>query len=103
MFNSLPRSLYLIRCNSKIMIAVKKNTLTLIAMVLIDAMTSRDPPRTRLPGNSGSYTYMAVVFSTAAILVIWPMMATFAMLTTCPKHLCKKGLAFTNMSSVNVP
>lgn len=68
-------------------------SLTLIARVHIDATTSREPPRTWLPGKSGSYSHMAVAFSMATILVIWPMTATFAMLTTCLKQLYKNGVS----------
>jgi hypothetical protein len=56
-------------------------------MVRIDAITSNDPPSTRLPGKDGSYSHIAVEFSIAAILVIWLITATFAMLTTCAQHL----------------
>jgi len=60
---------------------------TLIATVRTDAMTSSNPPRTRLLGNNGSYSHMAVAVSIAVILVIWLITAMFAMLMTCPQHL----------------
>ena len=60
---------------------------TLIATVHMDAMSLSDPPRMWLLGNNRSYSHMAVAVSIAAILVIWLIMAMFAMLMTCPKHL----------------
>ena len=42
------------------------------------ATTSSDHPRTRLPGNSGSYSQMALASS---------MMAILARFTTCSRHL----------------
>jgi len=60
---------------------------TLIATVRMAEMTSNDPPSTRLFANEGSYSHIAVVVSIAAILVMWPITATLAMLTTWPKHL----------------
>jgi hypothetical protein len=61
--------------------------LTLIAIVHTDAMTSSNPPRMQLLNNNGSYSHMAVAVSIAAILVTWLITVTFAMLTTCAKHL----------------
>jgi hypothetical protein len=55
---------------------------TLIASVRIAAMTSNEPPNTRLPAREGSYSQMAVEVSTAAIFVMWPITSTFARLTT---------------------
>ena len=49
--------------------------------------TSSDPPRTRLPCNSGSYSQMALAFSMMAILVMWVITATLARFTTCLRHL----------------
>ena len=61
--------------------------LTLTTSVLSAATTSRDPPSTRLPGKSGSYSQIAFVFSTTAILVMFAITATFARFTTCSRHL----------------
>ena len=66
---------------------VKKHELTLIAMVRRVAMTSSELPKTWLSGRAGSYSHIADVVSTAAILVIWPITTTFARLTMCAKHL----------------
>ena len=44
--------------------------LTLIASVQMAAITSREPPKTRLSSRVGSYSQIAVAFSTAAIFVI---------------------------------
>ena len=55
---------------------------TLMAMVRMAAMTSSDPPSTRLSGNEGSYSHIAVMVSTAAIFVMWLITAILAMLTT---------------------
>src|SRR5258707_15022824 len=86
-FNSLPRGLGLVKvCFSKRM-ETKKRKATLIAMVDIAAITSNDPPSTQLPYKSGSYSQMAVAFSTAAILVIWPITSTLARLTMCSRQL----------------
>ena len=63
--------------------------LTLTTSVLSAATTSRDPPSTRLPGKSGSYSQIAFVFSTTAILVMCAITATFARFTTCSRHLRK--------------
>ena len=60
---------------------------TFIAKVLIAAITSKDPPSTRLFSSVGSYSQIAVAVSTAAILVIWDMTSTLPKLTTCPRHL----------------
>src|SRR5271156_5545321 len=61
--------------------------LTLIASVQMAAITSSEPPRTRLSSRVGSYSQIAVAFSTAAIFVIWPITSTFPRFTTCPRHL----------------
>src|SRR5271156_4115120 len=60
---------------------------TFIAKVRIAAITSKDPPSTRLFSSVGSYSQIAVAVSTAAILVIWDMTSTLTKLTTCPRHL----------------
>ena len=49
------------------------DTDTLIARVRIAAITSREPPKTRLSSRLGSYSQMAVAFSTAAIFVMCPI------------------------------
>ena len=54
------------------------------------AITSSKPPRTRLSSRVGSYSQIAVAFSTAAIFVIRFITSTFPRLTTCPKHLMWK-------------
>ena len=59
----------------------------LIAMVRMAAMTSREPPTMRLSGNEGSYSQIAVMVSTAATFMIWPITATSARLMTWAKHL----------------
>src|SRR5271168_5614119 len=59
---------------------------TLIASVRIAAMTSSDPPNTRLPSSDGSYSQIAVALTTA-IFVMCFITSTFARLTTCPRHL----------------
>lgn len=61
-----------------------KNMTNLIATVRIAAITSSDPPSTRLFGKEGSYSHwqIAVVVSIAAIFVMWAITATLAMLTT---------------------
>jgi hypothetical protein len=61
--------------------------LTLIARVRIAAITSREPPRTRLPGKEGSYSQIAVAFSTTAIFVMFFITSTFPRFTTCAKQL----------------
>ena len=43
---------------------------TLIASVRMAAITSSEPPKTRLSSRVGSYSQIAVAFSTAAILVM---------------------------------
>lgn len=53
------------------------------------AITSSEPPRTRLSSRDGSYSQMAVAFSTTAIFVIFFMTSTFPRLTTWPKQLAK--------------
>lgn len=60
---------------------------TFTARVRIAAITSRDPPRIRLSGKSGSYSQIADVVSTAAIFVMCPITSIFPRLTTCPRHL----------------
>jgi len=60
---------------------------TLIARVWMAATTSSDPPRTRLPGNSGSYSQMALAFSMMAILVMWVITVTLTRFMTCLRHL----------------
>lgn len=60
---------------------------TLIASVRIAAMTSSDPPNTRLPSSDGSYSQIVVAFSTTAIFVMCFITSTFARLMTCPRHL----------------
>lgn len=45
-------------------------TLTLIARVLIAVITSSETPKTWLSSQVGSYSQMAVAFSTAAIFVM---------------------------------
>ena len=67
-------------------------SLTLIASVRIAAITSREPPRTRLSARVGSYSQMAVAFSTAAIFVMWPITSTLPRLTTCPKQLQRNSI-----------
>ena len=69
------------------MCQVKRKAVTLIASVRMAAITSRDPPKTRLPGRLGSYSQMAVAFSTAAIFVMWPIMSTLPRLMTCARKL----------------
>ena len=61
--------------------------LTLIASVQIAAITSSEPPRTQLSGRVGSYSQIAVAFSTAAIFVMFCITSTLPRLTTCPRHL----------------
>ena len=60
---------------------------TLTTRVRIAATTSSDPSSMRLPGNSGSYSQIALAFSMAAIFVIWAMTATLARFTMCSRHL----------------
>lgn len=86
-FNTLPGCLNLYHkkvINENIF---KFGVRTLIASVRIAAMTSSDPPRTRLPSSDGSYSQIAVAFSTTAIFVIFFITSTFARLMTCPRHL----------------
>ena len=64
-----------------------KLRLTLIARVQIAAITSREPPNTRLSGRVGSYSQIAVVVSIAAIFVMLLITSTLARLTTCAKQL----------------
>ena len=63
------------------------NMLTLIARVRIAAITSSEPPRTRLSSREGSYSQMAVAFSTTAIFVIRSITSTFPRFTTWPRQL----------------
>src|SRR5260370_32311929 len=86
-FNSLPRGLDLVKVCFSERMETKKRKDTLIAMVHTAAITSNDPPSTRLPYKSGSYSQMAVAFSTAAILVRWPITSTLATLPMCSRHL----------------
>ena len=51
------------------------------------AITSSDPPKTRLSSRDGSYSQMEVAFLTTAIFVIFFMTSTLPRLTTWPKHL----------------
>src|SRR6202522_3880593 len=55
---------------------------TLIPNVRIAAMTLSDPPNTQLPSSDGSYSQIAVAFSTTAIFVTRFITSTFARLTT---------------------
>ena len=66
------------------------STRTLIARVRIVAITSSEPPRTRLSSRVGSYSQMAVAFLTATIFVICPITSMFPRLMTYPKHLLSK-------------
>src|ERR1700679_1105947 len=59
---------------------------TLIARVQIAAITSREPPNMRLSFRVGSYSQIAVAFSTAAIFVMFDMTATLPRLTTWARH-----------------
>src|SRR5271155_4381451 len=61
--------------------------LTLIARVQMAAITSSEPPRTRLSCREGSYSQMAVAFSTTAIFVICSITSTFPRFTTWPRQL----------------
>jgi len=61
--------------------------LTLIARVRMAAITSSEPPRTRLSCREGSYSQMAVAFSTTAIFVIRSITSTFPRFTTWPRQL----------------
>ena len=61
--------------------------LTLIARVWTMVMTSKDPPRTWLADSWGSFSHIAVIVSTAAILVICDMMSISARLITCLRQL----------------
>jgi hypothetical protein len=65
----------------------KKGRKTLIASVQMAAITSSDPPKMRLSSRDGSYSQMAVAFSTTAIFVIFFMTSMFPRLTTWPKQL----------------
>lgn len=66
---------------------MKQKAVTLIASVQMAAITLRDPPKTRLPGRLGSYSQMAVAFSTAVIFVMWPIMSTLPRLMMCARQL----------------
>ena len=57
--------------------------------VQIAAITSREPPKMRLLSRVGSYSQIAVAFSTAAIFVIQAITSTFPRLMTCTKQLEK--------------
>ena len=70
---------------------INKNKITLIAIVRMAAITSSDPPKTRLSSRDGSYSQMAVAFSTAAIFVICFMTLMFLRLTTWPKQLSSEN------------
>ena len=76
------------RCQYIFTNGMKREIHTLMARVQMVAMTSKDPPRTWFTGNLGSYSHMAVVVSTAAILVMWDIMSMLVRFTTCPRHLC---------------
>jgi hypothetical protein len=71
----------------RILILMIARMVTLISRVRIAAITSREPPKTWLSSRVGSYSQMAVAFSTAAIFVICPITSTFARFMTCPKQL----------------
>jgi hypothetical protein len=78
------------------------DTITLIARVRIAAITSREPPKTRLSSRVGSYSHIAVAFSTAAIFVICSITSTFPRLMTCPKQLASKwGKVSRRNSKIN--
>ena len=64
---------------------------TLTAKVRTAAITSNAPPSTQLSGKLGSYSHIALVVSTVAILVMWLMKATFVRLITWAKHLWNGG------------
>ena len=59
----------------------------MITSVWIAATTSSEPLSIWLSGREGSYFQMAVVISTAAIFIMRSITATFARLTTWPRHL----------------
>jgi len=61
--------------------------LTLIVRVQIAAITSSKLPRTWLSSREGSYSQMAVTFSTTAIFVIRSIMSMFPRFTTWPRQL----------------
>lgn len=66
----------------------KRNlVLTLMARVLIAMIMSSEPPRMRLSSSEGSYSQMAIMFSTTAIFVIYDMTSTLPRLTTWAKQL----------------
>ena len=69
-----------------------RDILTLIASVQIAAITSSEPPRTRLSERVGSYSQIAVEFSTAAIFMMWDITSTFPRFITCPKQLHEHSL-----------
>ncbi len=56
-------------------------------IVCTAAITSNDPLSTQLLYKFRSYSQMAVAFSTAAILVMWPITSMLARLTTCSRQL----------------
>jgi hypothetical protein len=86
-FNSLARRLNLHEIGASKTDERRIEILTLIARVRRAVMTSSDPPSTRLSGMVGSYSQMAVAFSTTAVLVIRPITSTFPRLTTCARQL----------------
>jgi len=69
---------------------IKRCLHTLIARVRIAAITSREPPKTRLSSRVGSYSQIAVAFLTAAIFVMRAITSMFPRLTMCPKQLWKE-------------
>ena len=62
-------------------------TYYLVVIMQTVEMMSNDPPGTWLSGRSGSSSHIAIMISTMAILVIWPITAIFAMLMTSSRHL----------------
>lgn len=61
--------------------------LTLIARVQVAAIMSSELPRTQFSSCEGSYSQMAVTFSTTAIFVIHSITSTFPRFTTWPRQL----------------
>src|SRR5258708_12680054 len=80
-FNSLPRGLDLVKVCFSERMETKKRKDTLIAMVRTAAITSNDPPSTWLQYKSGSYSQMAVAFSTLFVLLISPTTSPSTTLT----------------------
>ena len=74
---------------------------TLIARVHIAAITSREPPKTWLSSQVGSYSQMVVAFLTAAIFVMCPITLSFLRLMTWPKQLVWKLGWFRRMKVKN--